>query len=116
MLHREDGQHLEQVVLDDVAHRAEFLVEATAALDAELLGHGDLHALDVVAVPDRLDDGVREAEIEQVLHRFLAEEMVDAEDRVLGEDRAQGVVDGAGTREVAAERLLDDDARARGAA
>ena len=46
-LHREVAQHLEQVVLHDVADRARLVVELAAALDAEVLGHRDLHALDV---------------------------------------------------------------------
>jgi hypothetical protein len=40
-------------------------------------------ALDEVAVPDRLQEGIGEAEIEQVLNRFLAQIMIDAEDRFL---------------------------------
>jgi hypothetical protein len=113
-LHREDREHLEQVVLHDVADRAEFLVEPSAALDAEALGHRDLHALDVGAVPDRLDDRVGEAEIEQVLHRLLAEEVVDAVDRTLVEHLLQRAVDGPRARQVATEGLLDDHARASG--
>jgi hypothetical protein len=58
------------VVLDHVTDRACLLVEAAAPLDAEALRHRDLHALDVVAVPDRLDERVREAEEEEVLHRL----------------------------------------------
>ena len=37
------------------------------ALDAEALGHRDLDALDVVAVPDRLEQRVREAQVEDLL-------------------------------------------------
>ena len=57
--------------------------------DAEALGHRDLHVLDVVAVPDRLEERVGEAEVEDVLHRLLAEVVVDAEDALLGEDAVQ---------------------------
>ena len=84
-LHGQQQQHVEQMVLDDVADGADLVVELAAALDAEILGHGDLHALDVIAVPDRLEEGVGEAEIEQVLDRFLAEIVVDAEDRLFVE-------------------------------
>jgi hypothetical protein len=53
------------------------------------LGHGDLHVVDVEAVPDRLVNRVGETEIDQVLHRLLAEIMVDAEDVALGEGALQ---------------------------
>ena len=55
-LHRQVGQHLEHVVLDDVADGPRLLVERAAPLDAEVLRHRDLHAFDVVAVPDRFQE------------------------------------------------------------
>ena len=85
-LHRQVADDLQQVVLDDVADDAGLLVELAAALHAEALGHRDLHVLDVVAVPDRLEERVGEAEVEDVLHRLLAEVVVDAEDATPRED------------------------------
>ena len=84
------------------------LVEAGAALDPHRLGHGDLDVVDELAVPDRLEDAVREAQRQHVLHRLLAEVVVDPEDLVLAEPAVQQVVQLAGRREVVAERLLDD--------
>src|SRR5262249_22710522 len=108
-------QDLEQVVLDDVADRPGVVVELSAPLDAELLGHGDLHRVDVVAIPDRLEERVGEAEEEQVLDRVLAEVVVDAEDGFLGEDRVDRRVELPGRGDVAAEGFLDDHAGAFGA-
>ena len=39
------ADHLHEVVDHDVAQRADRVVEVAAVLDAEVLGHGDLHAL-----------------------------------------------------------------------
>ena len=86
------------------------VVERAAALDAEVLRHGDLHALDVVAVPERFQERVGEAEEHHVVHRPLAEVMVDAEDRRLVEGAEQDPVEFLRRGEVAAERLFDDDA------
>ena len=108
-LHREQADHLHEVVLHDVPQAADAVVERAAALDAERLGHRHLHALDVIAVPDRLEQRVREAEHHQVLHGLLAEEVVDAVDRVLGEVLVQERVELDRAGEVAPERLLDDD-------
>ena len=44
---------------------------------------------DGVAVPDRLEQAVREAEREDVLGRLLAQEVVDPEDLLLGEHLVQ---------------------------
>ena len=88
-LHQGERQDLHDVVLDDVAQRPGGLVEAAAVLDAELLGHGDLDVVDVAAVPDRLEDGVGEAQGQDVLDRLLAQVVVDAEDLVLVEGAVQ---------------------------
>src|SRR5207249_4799676 len=115
-LHGEEADHLQHVVLDHVADGARLLVEAAAALDAEALRHRDLHALDVVAVPDRLEERVREAKEQQVLHRLLAEVVVDAKDRRLVEHAMQRRVERLRRRQVPAEGLLEDDARVARAA
>ena len=56
------------------------LVEAAAHLDRERLRDVDLDVVDVVAVPDRLEHAVGEAQRQQVLDRLAAEVVVDAED------------------------------------
>ncbi len=81
------------MVLDNVSQRADFVVEAATAFNPEGLGHRDLHAVDVVAVPDGFEDAVRESEHHQVLDWFLAEEVIDSEDRLLGEMPLEGSVE-----------------------
>jgi hypothetical protein len=66
--------------------------------------------IDVVPVPDRLEQPVGEAQHQNVLHRFLSEIMIDPIDLMLGEVFEQSLIETACRREVGAERLLDDDA------
>ena len=66
----------------------------------------------MVAVPDRLEEAVGEPQGEDVLHRLLAEEVVDPEDLLLVEDVVDASRRAPAPSEVGAERLLDDDARA----
>ena len=113
-LHRDQRQHLQQVVLDDVAQSADGVVETAAVLDAEVLGHRHLHVGDVLAVPDRLEDRVGEAQVGDVHHRLLAEEVVDAQDLVLLENLMQLGVELSGRLQVVAEGLLDNDPRVLG--
>ena len=110
-VHGQQGDQFEQMVLDDVANGADAVVEAAPALDAERFGHRDLRAAHVLSIPDRLEKGIREAEVQQVLDRFLAEVVVDPEDRRFGEALRERLVERPGGCQVAAERLLDDDAR-----
>ena len=112
--HGDEAQQLQHVVLDHVAQRARRLVVAAAPLDAERLGHGDLHVVHVPVVPDRLEDPVAEAQQHDVLHGLLAEVVVDAEHLLLGERRGDARVERPGAAEVASERLLHDDAREAG--
>src|ERR1700730_14860393 len=109
-LHAHDRDQLHDVVLHDVAERTRLLVVRATTLDADLLSDGDLDVIDVLPVPQRLEDPVREAEDEQVLHGLLAEVVVDAVDLLLDEGRVQPLVELAGGCQVAPKRLLDDHA------
>ena len=108
-LHRGGCDDLHQVVDDDVAQRTDRVVEVAAVGDAEVLGHRDLHRFDVVAVPDRFEHRVGEAQVEDLLEAHLPEVVVDAVDLRL----VDVLVELRGERprrvEVVAERLLDDD-------
>ena len=79
-----DGEQLHHVVLEHVAEHAGLFVVAGALLDAEGLGGDDPDVVDVVAVPQRLEDRVGQPEGEHVLHRLFGEVVVDPEDLVLG--------------------------------
>ena len=107
-------EHLEHVVLDDVADGADLLVQLAALLDAEGLGDGDLHPCDRVAIPHPLEERVAEPEDEEVLNRLLAHVVVDAEDALLGNDVVERLVERLGRLQVVPERFLDDDRRALG--
>ena len=78
--HGEQGDELDQMVLDHIAQCSNRVIEGSPTLDSEVLRHRDLDASDVVAVPDGLEDRVGEPVHHQVLHRILAEEVVDAKD------------------------------------
>ena len=99
---------------DHVAVRAGALVERAARADRQRLGDVDLHVVDVLAVPQRLEEAVGEPQREQVQRRLLAEEVVDPEDLLLPEHLVDRVVELARRLEVGAERLLHDHARALG--
>ena len=61
----------------------------------------------MIGAQHRLDEPVREPEHEDVLHRLLAEEVVDAEDLVFAPAPVQLLVERERGREIGAERLLD---------
>ena len=73
------------MVLEHVAHHPRLLVVLAPMLHAHGLRRGDLHVVHMVAVPQRLEDRVGEAEDQEVLDRLLAQVVIDAVDLVLGE-------------------------------
>jgi len=62
------------------------LIELAAVASARCHGEGDLHTGNVVVIPDRFQEGIRKPKIQEVVDGFGAEEMVDPEDRILGEN------------------------------
>ncbi|OPZ56714.1 MAG: hypothetical protein BWY91_00131 [bacterium ADurb.BinA028] len=97
------------MVLDHVTSGADPVVVAATPTEADVLGHGDLHVVDVVRVPDRVEQLVGEAQRQDVLDRLLAEVVVDPEHRVGREDRLDDGVELPRRGQVVPERLLDDD-------
>ena len=110
-LHRHDAQQLQQVVLHHVAQRTGAVVEIAARLHAHLLGERDLHVADPGAVPQRFQQRVGEAQREQVLHRLLAQVVVDAKDLRFGEDAAHVLVDLLRGSQVASQGLFQHHPR-----
>ena len=85
------------------------LVELAAPLDADRLRSGDLDVVDVLAIPQRLEQAVGKAQRHDVLDRLLAEEMVHPIDLMLLQRLQDRGVERLGRGQVMAERLLDDD-------
>src|ERR1700722_2081761 len=81
-LHRQIGQHLKQVVLNHVTNGPRPVVKRPAALDAEILRHGDLNTTHELTVPKRFQERICEAEEHHVIYRPLAEVVVDPEDMI----------------------------------
>ena len=66
------------MVLHHVTQRACALVKAGASTDTQRFRRSDLHMVDVMCVPKRSENRVRESKDQDVLRRLLAEKMVDA--------------------------------------
>ena len=63
------------------------------------------------SVPDRLKQYIAEAQREQILHRFLAQIMVDAKNAIFGESGGNRVVDMAAGFKIGTQRFFKSDAR-----
>ncbi len=115
-LHGQIGQHLKQVILDHIANGAGLIVEGSAALDPERLRHRDLHALDVAAVTQRLEERINKAEKDHIVDRPLPQIVVDPKNRFLVEGPEQDPVELLRRGDIMTKGFFDDDAGALGAA
>src|SRR5258708_3133697 len=97
---------------DHIAKRPNRFVKPAAFAETQRLRYVDLHVVDEVAIPDRLEESVGETERENILRRFLAKKVVDPEDLLLAEYFVQAPIQRHCTREVGAEWLFHDDPRA----
>src|SRR5689334_24982815 len=86
------------------------LVKFGAELDPDGFRHRDLHVVDVITVPDRLEDSVGEAQYHDVLDRLLAQEMIHTIDLRLRQRLENLRIQRPCGSEVAAKRLFNDDA------
>ncbi len=93
-----------------IAKRASRLIEGPTALHADRFRHGHLDMVDAVAVPDRFEHSIGEAQRHDVLHRLLAEEVVDPEDLIFAECPQNTGVQRARRLQVVAEGFLEHDA------
>ena len=109
-LHRGDRDHLHQVVDHHIAESTDGIVEVAAVSDPEVFRHGDLHGLDVVAVPYRFEPRVREPQVQDLFETHLADVVVDTEQLRLIDVLVEFGCQGPGRFEIVAERLLDDHA------
>jgi hypothetical protein len=71
------------VALHHVPEGAGAVVVAGPSLDADRLRGRDLHVVDVVPVPDRLEEDVGEAERKDVLDGLFPQVVIDAVDLAL---------------------------------
>ena len=96
-----------------VAQGAGRVVVVATAADGQRFRDRDLDVVDVIAVPDRLKQAVGKTQHHDVLHRLLAEIVIDAEDLVFLENAKELVIERKGAGEIGAKRLFDDDAPPR---
>ncbi len=93
-----------------VAQRAGLLVELAALFDADRFRSSDLDVVDVLAIPQRLEQAVGKAQRHDVLDRLLAEEVVHSIDLLLLQRLQDRGVERLGRGQVMPEQALDDDA------
>ena len=102
------------MILNHVADCAGLIIERASALNSKVFRHSDLYALDLIAVPERFQNRILEAEEDHVVHRPLAEVMVDAEDVLLVESAEQNLIELLRRGEVVTEGFFNDNASAVG--
>ncbi len=68
-----------------------------------------MYAVDIAAIPDRLEDSVAETKNQNVLHGFFAQIVIDGINLLFVQDLLELLVKLAGRIEIAAERFFDHE-------
>ncbi len=97
------------MILEHIAQHTGTLIIAATPHD-DRLSNADLYVVDVLPVPEWLEDRVGKAKREDVLHRFLSQIVVNAQDLILAEGLVNPLVEPPCAGEVVPEGLLDDNA------
>ena len=109
-LHGNGTQQLQRMVLHHVAQCSRFFIKRTAFFNAEFFCNRDLNVGNVFAAPKRFEQSIAKAQGKQVLHRRLAQVMVDPKNLVFTKNLAHTLVDGLVGLEVVAQRFFQHDA------
>jgi hypothetical protein len=81
------------MILNHIADGAGLIVECPAALNSEGFRHGYLYALDLITVPERLQNCILEAQEDHVSDCPFPQVMIDAEDVLLVESAEQNPIE-----------------------
>ena len=99
------------MILHHVAQRAGVVVITAAMLHAHGFGDGDGHIINVATIPDRLEERIGKTKRQNVLHRFLAEIMINPKNLGFLETGGENGVQGARRFQIVADGFLDHDPR-----
>ncbi len=94
------------MILHHVADGADLLIKGAPALDAEILCHSDLHALDVRTIPKRFEHGVGEAKEEHAMDGLFPQVVVNAKNPLLVKGLQQDLIQGTRRGQVTTKRLF----------
>ncbi len=105
-LHGNHRQQLEQVIWHHVPQCPGVIVKPATAFHADGFGCGDLHMINVVIIPEGLEQAVGEAADKNVLHRLFAQVVVDAVDLLFAHHREQRRIQRLSAGQVGTERFF----------
>ena len=104
------------MILDHVSEHTGTIVIRAPALDADGFGNSELKVIDVVLVPERLENAVGKAKHQHVANGFFPQIVVDTENVCFVKSFQQDSVEIPRGCEIRPERFFDNDARVPGAA
>src|SRR2546425_930686 len=96
------------MVLDDVAQNAGRVIEPASLLDPDRLGRDNLNVVDVFSIPEGLENRICKTKDQDVLHRLLAQVMVNPICLAFIEVLADGAIQSLCGCEIPPEGFFDD--------
>ena len=97
------------MVLDHVAHYPGAIIIASACANAFGLRHGDLHVINIVAVPDGFKARIGKAEDQHILDRLFAQVMIDTVELLFAHNGEELAVQGPGGGFIMPKGFFEND-------
>ena len=97
------------MILKHISQDTGLVIVIASSPHLDLFGNGDLNMIDIVAVPNRLKNGVPKAEHQHILDRFFTEVVIDSVDLIFTKGLVDRFVELFCGRRIGAEWFLDND-------
>ena len=96
------------MILNHVTQTSALFVVASTRAHPDFFGHGDLHTIDEVSIPQWFENRIRESLHQQILHGLFTEIMIDPIHLMLLKHRADRSVEIASRFKIVSKWFLDD--------
>src|SRR5258708_28951607 len=96
------------MVLNHVAHGPGFIVIPSPVSHAQLFRHGQLYMINIIPVPERLENRIGKTKSQNILNSLFSKVMINAINLVFGKDAFKKFIEGFGRLQVASKWFLND--------
>ena len=109
--HSSKSYKLNQMILYHIPQSSRRFIESATLLDSQILYSGNFYVVDIIPVPERLENTIGKTEGQHILRCLFTEKMVNTVNLMFFENRSINFIQFTCRFEVVTERFFNDDTR-----
>ena len=109
--HSSKSYKLNQMILYHIPQSSRRFVESATLLDSQILYSGNFYVVDIIPVPERLENTIGKTESQHILRCLFTEKMINTVNLMFFENRSINFIQFTCRFEVVTERFFNDDTR-----